>query len=124
MALVPHLPLVDMECAVGSQAFTYLTKKLKPYEGQQSHPEEFRNLCYLLTCKSISEVEKEWDGIAAARNKLANVFGSLMTDSELTEVKSESGVVEVGTLHRIMPSTHVCMCTCLCVGLPPALARL
>jgi len=36
------------------KAFTYLTKKLKQYEKTRSDPEEFKDLCYLLTCRSIS----------------------------------------------------------------------
>jgi len=87
-----YLELVDRQ--EYQKAFTYLTKKLKPYEGHQSHPEEFRNLCYLLTCKSISDVEKEWDGIAAARNRLAGMFGSLMTDSEMTDKAGADGHIE------------------------------
>eukprot|EP01094_Clydonella_sp_ATCC50884_P029339 TRINITY_DN9159_c0_g1_i2.p1 TRINITY_DN9159_c0_g1~~TRINITY_DN9159_c0_g1_i2.p1 ORF type:complete len:598 (+),score=111.99 TRINITY_DN9159_c0_g1_i2:64-1857(+) len=36
-------------------AYTHLTKKLKPLESLESHPGEFRDLCYLLTCSSIHE---------------------------------------------------------------------
>ena len=51
-----YLELVDRQ--EYQKAFTYLTKKLKQYEKTRSQPEEFKNLCYLLTCRSISDVDK------------------------------------------------------------------
>ena len=30
--------------------------------------------CYLLTCKSIADVDKDWDGIAAARSVIMSCF--------------------------------------------------
>eukprot|EP00292_Cryptomonas_paramecium_P021434 CAMPEP_0113711576 /NCGR_PEP_ID=MMETSP0038_2-20120614/30846_1 /TAXON_ID=2898 /ORGANISM="Cryptomonas paramecium" /LENGTH=168 /DNA_ID=CAMNT_0000637873 /DNA_START=41 /DNA_END=544 /DNA_ORIENTATION=+ /assembly_acc=CAM_ASM_000170 len=77
------------------KAFTYLTKKLKPFEGQQAQPEEFKNLCYLLTCRSITDVDKEWDGIPAARARLASMFASLMADSELTDLTEDQAPQEM-----------------------------
>ena len=82
-----YLELIDRQ--EFQKAFTYLTKKLKPFEGQHSQPEEFKNLCYLLTCKSIADVDKEWDGIGAARARLAAMFASLMADSELTDLTED-----------------------------------
>jgi len=45
------------------KALTFLTKKLKPLEGKPSNPEEFRDLCFLLACKSVHDVPsfKNWD---------------------------------------------------------------
>ena len=51
-----YLELVDRQ--EYQKAFTYLTKKLKQYEKTRSQPEEFKDLCYLLTCRSISDVDK------------------------------------------------------------------
>ena len=50
-----YLELIDS----GDQhrAFSYLSKKLKPYEdiSVAQHSNEMKELCYLLTCKSVSE---------------------------------------------------------------------
>lgn len=45
-------------------AFAYLSKRLKPLESKQNDSEEFRDLCYLLACKSLSDIPhfKNWDG--------------------------------------------------------------
>mmetsp|Transcript_92 Transcript_92/g.252 ORF Transcript_92/g.252 Transcript_92/m.252 type:complete len:620 (-) Transcript_92:93-1952(-) len=82
-----YLELVDRQ--EYQKAFTYLTKKLKPFEKQRAHPEEFKDLCYLLTCKSIADVDKDWEGIAAARMRLASMFNSLLADSEGTDTSSD-----------------------------------
>ena len=37
------------------KAFTQLTKRLKPLESCAPSPAEFRDLCYLLTCRSVHE---------------------------------------------------------------------
>uniref|UniRef100_A0A6T9Q0C4 CTLH domain-containing protein n=1 Tax=Haptolina ericina TaxID=156174 RepID=A0A6T9Q0C4_9EUKA len=52
------------------KAFTHLTKRLKPLEGSAASEGEFRDLCYLLTCKSVQEVLRGWEGVAAAREQL------------------------------------------------------
>eukprot|EP01119_Soliformovum_irregulare_P006425 TRINITY_DN1841_c0_g1_i2.p1 TRINITY_DN1841_c0_g1~~TRINITY_DN1841_c0_g1_i2.p1 ORF type:complete len:540 (-),score=74.69 TRINITY_DN1841_c0_g1_i2:1460-3079(-) len=46
------------------KAFTYLTKKLKPLESKQAHSDEFKDLCFLLTCKSVQDLPsfKNWNG--------------------------------------------------------------
>ena len=84
------------------KAFTYLTKKLKPFEKQRLRPEEFKDLCYLLTCKSIADVDKDWDGIASARARLVTVFTSLLADSEVIEEEGEEREVPSGRLLRLM----------------------
>jgi COMPASS component SWD3 len=54
------------------KAFTFLTKKLKPLKAMQSHENEFKDLCYLLTCKSVQEAEsfRNWDGPMISRDRL------------------------------------------------------
>jgi hypothetical protein len=49
---------------VRRQAFTHLTKRLKPLERYAGSPEEFKDLCFLLTCKNIQDAPsfKNWDG--------------------------------------------------------------
>ena len=49
------------------KAFTHLTKRLKPLEGQAASLGEFKDLCYLLTCKSVSEVAARPNSPARAR---------------------------------------------------------
>lgn len=46
------------------RAFTHLTKRLKPLERYAGSPEEFKDLCFLLTCKNIQDAPsfKNWDG--------------------------------------------------------------
>jgi hypothetical protein len=51
------------------KAFTHLQKRLKPLEHLQRTSTEFRDLCYLLTCKTVQDVPsfKNWEGIMASR---------------------------------------------------------
>jgi hypothetical protein len=62
------------------KAFTHLNKRLKPLEHLQRTPTEFRDLCYLLTSKSVQDVPsfKNWEGIAASREKLVEMFQSMI----------------------------------------------
>ena len=52
------------------QALVYLTRRLKPLESMQATPDEFRDLCYLLTCRAVHEAPsfKNWEGVTAARS--------------------------------------------------------
>lgn len=56
------------------QAFVLLSKRLKPLEQMGSLHNEFKDLCYLLTCKSIQDAPffKSWEGIASSRYVLVN----------------------------------------------------
>ncbi|KAL3683464.1 hypothetical protein R1sor_001486 [Riccia sorocarpa] len=62
------------------KAFTLLTKRLKPLEQLGSQHNEFKNLCYLLTCKCIHDAPffKNWEGVAASREKLVEQFSSML----------------------------------------------
>ena len=51
------------------KAFTHLTKRLKPLEACAPSLAEFKDLCYLLTCKSVQEVVPDWD-LVTAREQL------------------------------------------------------
>ncbi|PVU87218.1 hypothetical protein BB561_006430 [Smittium simulii] len=52
----------------------------KPLEQHQTFTGEFRDLCYLLTAKSIQDAPlfKTWDGIVSARQKLADDLQSVL----------------------------------------------
>eukprot|EP01132_Coremiostelium_polycephalum_P009326 gene9326-11436_t len=79
------------------KAFNYLTKRLKPLEGRQNNADEFKDLCYLLTCRSVQEVPsfKQWDGSkGTSREKLVEQFQSML---ELENTKS------TGALFRVPP---------------------
>jgi len=62
------------------KAFSLLTKRVKPVEGMQTHPNEVKDLCYLLTCKSVTDVPsfKSWDGIQHSREQLVEQFQSML----------------------------------------------
>ncbi|KAJ1958112.1 hypothetical protein GGI12_004823, partial [Dipsacomyces acuminosporus] len=73
-----YLELIDDN--ESQKAFTTLNKNLKPLENQQSFQGEFRDLCYLLTTKSIQDAPafKNWDGIASSREKLAEYLQNIL----------------------------------------------
>ncbi|KAF9971333.1 hypothetical protein BGZ73_005738 [Actinomortierella ambigua] len=62
------------------KAFTFLQKRLKPLEHHQKTPAEFKDLCYLLTTKSIHDAPsfKNWEGIAQGRDRLVEHFQSML----------------------------------------------
>lgn len=67
-----YLELIDRQ--EFQKAFTFLTTHLKPLEriAATANRGEFKDLCYLLTCKSVAEVEafRDWEGVARSREKL------------------------------------------------------
>ncbi|ETV75141.1 hypothetical protein, variant 1 [Aphanomyces astaci] len=81
-----YLELIDRQ--EYQKAFTYLTTHLKPME-KVSGRQEFKDLCYLLTCKSITEVEsfRDWEGVVKSREKLAE---QLKATFELDAVPTEN----------------------------------
>ncbi|TPX53632.1 hypothetical protein SeMB42_g00650 [Synchytrium endobioticum] len=62
------------------KAFTFLNKRLKPLEHLQTTPTEFRDLCYLLTAKAVTDVPsfKTWEGVGPARERLAEQFQNML----------------------------------------------
>ncbi|CAO3622495.1 unnamed protein product [Cunninghamella blakesleeana] len=62
------------------KAFSFLNKKLKPLEHLQTKPNEFKDMCYLLTTKSIHEVPsfRNWEGIMAARENLVEQLQNMI----------------------------------------------
>ncbi|CAG8561390.1 4547_t:CDS:2, partial [Acaulospora colombiana] len=51
------------------KAFSFLNKRLKPLEHLQMTPNEFKDLCYLLTAKGVRDAPsfRNWEGIGPAR---------------------------------------------------------
>jgi hypothetical protein len=62
------------------KAFTFLNKRLKPLEHFQTKPNEFKDMCYLLTAKSIHEAPsfKHWEGIMASRESLVDQLNTIL----------------------------------------------
>eukprot|EP00903_Cladosiphon_okamuranus_P005849 g5788.t2 len=63
------------------KAFAFLNRRLKPMEATAaSTPNEFLNLCYLLTCKSVSDADhfRSWGGVLGGREKLAEELARLV----------------------------------------------
>ncbi|PWZ01158.1 WD40 repeat-like protein [Testicularia cyperi] len=62
------------------KAFTFLNKRLKPLEHYQPHPSEFRDLCYLLSAKAVTDAPSfsAWEGIQPAREKLVTEFAAML----------------------------------------------
>eukprot|EP01117_Protostelium_nocturnum_P019685 TRINITY_DN859_c0_g1_i1.p1 TRINITY_DN859_c0_g1~~TRINITY_DN859_c0_g1_i1.p1 ORF type:complete len:491 (-),score=81.12 TRINITY_DN859_c0_g1_i1:1125-2597(-) len=63
------------------KAYNYLIERLKPLESRQSDPQEFMDLCYLLTCKSVQDAPsfKGWDSDkSSSREKLVEQFSSML----------------------------------------------
>lgn len=72
------LELVDAQ--ESQKAFTILQRRLKELEAYARTPDEFRDLCYLLTCKSVSEAAsfRDWDGVGASRAALVEQYSRLL----------------------------------------------
>ncbi|KAJ1568449.1 hypothetical protein HK096_006452, partial [Nowakowskiella sp. JEL0078] len=62
------------------EAFTHLNKRLKALEHLQTTPNEFKDLCYLLTAKSVHDAPsfKSWEGLILEREKLVEQFQTMV----------------------------------------------
>eukprot|EP01113_Clastostelium_recurvatum_P035398 TRINITY_DN4932_c0_g1_i4.p1 TRINITY_DN4932_c0_g1~~TRINITY_DN4932_c0_g1_i4.p1 ORF type:complete len:633 (-),score=71.36 TRINITY_DN4932_c0_g1_i4:60-1958(-) len=86
------------------KAFTYLTKRLKPLEarvresrgeaeGTGTTADEFRDLCYLLTCRTVQDAPsfKNWDGSkGTSREQLVEQFQAILDADRLGTVSTFS----------------------------------
>ncbi|CAG8596188.1 14840_t:CDS:10 [Funneliformis mosseae] len=54
--------------------------KMKPLEHLQTTPNEFKDLCYLLTAKAVHDAPsfKNWEGVGPAREKLVEQFQNML----------------------------------------------
>ena len=50
-------------------------RRAQPLESHASSSADFKDLCYLLTCKSVQGVVRDWDGIISARAPHPNTLG-------------------------------------------------
>ncbi|KAN0061936.1 hypothetical protein ACQY0O_005931 [Thecaphora frezii] len=67
------------------KAFTFLNKRLKPLEHYQPHSSEFRDLCYLLSAKAVTDAPSfaSWEGVQPAREKLVMEFAAMLEQDRL-----------------------------------------
>lgn len=80
-----YLELIDRQ--EYQKAFTFLTTHLKPLEkiSTMTNRSEFKDLCYLLTCKSVGEVDafRDWEGVVRSREKLVEQLRATFELDEL-----------------------------------------
>ncbi|SPO47295.1 related to TAF5 - subunit of TFIID and SAGA complexes [Moesziomyces antarcticus] len=78
------------------KGFTFLNKRLKPLEHYQPHPSEFRDLCYLLSAKAVTDAPSfaAWEGIQPAREKLVMEFAAMLEQDWL---EKEAGLPGSGS---------------------------
>lgn len=73
-----YLELIDSQQS--QKALFLLSKKLKPLERFAPSKNDFRDLCYLLTCHSVTECDQfaDWDGAIASRTVLVDQCARLL----------------------------------------------
>ena len=62
---------------------------MKPLEGSAASRAEFKDLCYLLTCRSVHEVLPNWEGATAAREALVTHFATMLELEERLQEGSD-----------------------------------
>ncbi|KAJ1024787.1 hypothetical protein NDA16_002827 [Ustilago loliicola] len=74
------------------KGFTFLNKRLKPLEHYQPHPSEYRDLCYLLSAKAVTDAPSfsTWEGIQPGREKLVMEFAAML---EQDWMEKEAGLL-------------------------------
>ncbi|RLN97014.1 hypothetical protein BBJ28_00021380 [Nothophytophthora sp. Chile5] len=82
-----YLELIDRQ--ESQKAFTFLTTHLKPLEkvaaATSSSRHEFKELCYLLTCKAVGEADafRDWEGVVRSREKLVEQLRATLALEEV-----------------------------------------
>jgi COMPASS component SWD3 len=88
-----YLELVDKQ--EYQKAFQLLSRRLKPLENMGTTQQEFKDLCYLLTCKSIMDVPscRDWEGVMSSREKLIDQFHAVLFEFEGENLPDARGLV-------------------------------
>ena len=60
------------------KAFSLLNRRLKPLEAYARSAADFKDLCYLLTCKNVQEGIPEWEGAEAGRQSLVEQLHNVL----------------------------------------------
>ena len=127
------------------KAFAYLNTRLKPLEAlsSASGKQEFADLCYLLTCKSVRDAASfaRWEGVVASREHLADQFQmtreyetahsaarkfadvELLPEHRLVTMLQQAVAyqMEFGRYHRkVVPKAHTLLDDYRCVVMPNA----
>ena len=65
--------------------------------------QEFKDLCYLLTCKSILDVPscRDWEGVMSSREKLIEQFHTVLFEFEGENLPDARGVVAPAPPNRL-----------------------
>eukprot|EP00808_Paulinella_micropora_P014270 g79016.t1 len=88
-----YLEMIDKQ--EYQKAFTFLNKRLKPFENLHKQGSEFNELCYLLTCKSVQEAHsfRDWQGVLSSREKLVQYLEALLgvssTSNQITNMYAQ-----------------------------------
>lgn len=74
------------------RAFAHLNKRLKPLEHLRSTPDEFKDLAYLLTAKSVQDAPsfRDWDGVGPSREMLVQKLQGMLDFDHATLSASAS----------------------------------
>lgn len=89
-AFLEYIELGDYD-----RALKCLTQRLKPLESHVANANEFKDLCYVLTCKSVQQCDafRHWDGArGTSREKLVEQFESLLASEHLTAANEPRAV--------------------------------
>ena len=98
-----YLERIDAGDTAGALAL--LRTSLKPQESAAPSPEDFRDLCYLLSCRAVTEGPgtRRWKGVADGRERLAAQFRNLLElDVDLSPAPAQGGEDPVGTSFESM----------------------
>ncbi|KAK0569266.1 hypothetical protein OC861_001081 [Tilletia horrida] len=87
------------------KAFTFLAKRLKPLEHYQPHKTEYKDLCYLLSAKSITDAPsfRAWEGIQPARENLVAQFSAMMEQDRMEREAPIPGIGGFGDAYAYVP---------------------
>jgi COMPASS component SWD3 len=99
--------LEHIELREYQKAFTFLNKRLKELEHYQPFAGEFRDLCYLLSGKSISDAPsfRAWEGVRPAREALVAQFSDLL-EQDRSEMSGQTSQAQFIPPHRLKTLVH------------------
>lgn len=105
-----YLELIDRQ--EYQKAFTFLTTHLKPLEkvaaATSSSRYEFKELCYLLTCKAVGESDafRDWEGVVRSREKLVEQLRATFALEEVISPQQD-GDTTMTTPSMVMPDNRL-----------------
>lgn len=99
--------LEHIELREYQKAFTFLNKRLRELEHYQPFAGEFRDLCYLLSSKSISDAPsfRAWEGVRPAREALVAQFSDLL-EQDRSEMSGQTSQAPFIPPHRLKTLVH------------------